>query len=145
MPGGQYTNLYQQAQALGIERSLARMCRTYADVNRLFGDIVKVTPTSKVVGDMALFMVANNLTPADVMDGKRELAFPESVVEFFEGRLGPAGRRFPGKLAEARPAQAGRPMTRSARRQPAARRLRGGSPRCWPRTRLQPTTDQARS
>ena len=85
MPGGQYTNLFQQPQALGTEARWGECCRTYAEVNRMFGDIVKVTPTSKVVGDMALFMVANNLTPEDVLHGERELAFPDSVVEFFEG------------------------------------------------------------
>ena len=89
MPGGQYTNLYQQAQVARPRRSRWReVCRMYAEVNQLFGDIVKVTPTSKVVGDMALFMVANNLTPDEVPSGTRELAFPESVVEFFEGKLG---------------------------------------------------------
>ncbi len=67
MPGGQYTNLHQQAQALGVDNRWAEVCQVYAEVNRLFGDIVKVTPTSKVVGDMALFMVANNLTPQDVL------------------------------------------------------------------------------
>jgi pyruvate carboxylase len=69
-------------------------------VNRLFGDIIKVTPSSKVVGDMALFVVANNLTPEDVLDPKRELAFPESVVEFFEGRLGQPPGGFPGELQQ---------------------------------------------
>ena len=98
MPGGQYTNLYQQAQALGVEARWAECCEMYAQVNHLFGDIVKVTPTSKVVGDLALFMVANNLTPADVLDGPRELAFPESVVEFFEGKLGQPVGGFPEKL-----------------------------------------------
>ncbi len=88
MPGGQYTNLYAQAASLGLEQRWPEVCRKYAEVNRMFGDIIKVTPTSKVVGDMALFMVANNLTRADVEKGPRELAFPESVVEFFEGRLG---------------------------------------------------------
>ena len=100
MPGGQYTNLYQQAQALGIESRWSECCRMYAEVNRMFGDIVKVTPTSKVVGDMALFMVANNLTPDEVIDGKRELAFPESVVEFFEGKLGQPVGGFPEKLQQ---------------------------------------------
>jgi len=70
----------------------------YAEVNRLFGDIIKVTPTSKVVGDMALFMVGNNLTAEDVLHGQRELAFPESVVELFEGRLGQAPGGFPRLL-----------------------------------------------
>jgi pyruvate carboxylase len=74
------------------------VCKAYAEVNVLFGDIVKVTPTSKVVGDMALFLVANNLTPADTVDPERELAFPESVVEFFEGRLGQPPGGFPQEL-----------------------------------------------
>ena len=98
MPGGQYTNLHQQAQAVGLEARWGEVCRMYAEVNRMFGDIIKVTPTSKVVGDMALFMVANNLTPADVVEGPRELAFPESVVEFFEGRLGQPEGGFPKEL-----------------------------------------------
>src|SRR5437588_3396501 len=98
MPGGQYTNLHQQAQALGLESRWPEVCRMYAEVNRLFGDIIKVTPTSKVVGDMALFMVGNSLTPADVLEGERDLAFPESVVEFFEGRLGQPPGGFPKKL-----------------------------------------------
>ena len=100
MPGGQYTNLYQQAAALGIEGRWGEVCRMYAEVNRLFGDIVKVTPTSKVVGDMALFMVANNLTPDEVLHGKRELAFPESVVEFFEGKLVQPVGGFPRQLQQ---------------------------------------------
>ncbi len=100
MPGGQYTNLFQQAQALGLETRWTEVCRMYADVNRMFGDIIKVTPTSKVVGDMALFMVANNLTPKDVLDGDRDLAFPESVVEFFEGKLGQPVAGFPPALQQ---------------------------------------------
>jgi pyruvate carboxylase len=98
MPGGQYANLYQQAHSLGIGDRWHEVGRMYAQVNKLFGDIVKVTPTSKVVGDMALFMLANNLTPADVLDPKREVAFPESVVEFFEGKLGQPPGGFPPQL-----------------------------------------------
>jgi pyruvate carboxylase len=98
MPGGQYTNLHQQAQALGLESRWHEICHTYAEVNKLFGDLIKVTPTSKVVGDMALFMVGNNLTPEDVLSGKRDLAFPESVVEFFSGRLGQPPGGFPEEL-----------------------------------------------
>jgi pyruvate carboxylase len=98
MPGGQYTNLYQQAQALGLENRWHEVCRMYAEVNRLFGDIIKVTPTSKVVGDMALFMVGNNLTPTDILEGQRELSFPESVVALFEGRLGQPPGGFPEAL-----------------------------------------------
>src|SRR5437773_2712633 len=98
MPGGQYTNLHQQAQAMGLESRWQDVCRMYAEVNRMFGDIIKVTPTSKVVGDMALFMVGNSLTPADVLEGERGLAFPESVIELFEGRLGQPPGGFPKAL-----------------------------------------------
>jgi pyruvate carboxylase len=98
MPGGQSTNLQEQARALGLAGRWHEITRAYAEVNRLFGDIIKVTPTSKVVGDMALFMVANNLTPDDVLHGSRELAFPESVVELFEGRLGQPPGGFPPEL-----------------------------------------------
>lgn len=98
MPGGQYTNLFQQAKALGLAARWPDVCAAYAQVNLLLGDIIKVTPTSKVVGDMALFLVANNLTPADTLDPERELAFPESVVELFEGRLGQPLGGFPPEL-----------------------------------------------
>ncbi len=98
MPGGQYTNLFQQAKALGLAERWNEVCAMYAEVNLLFGDIVKVTPSSKVVGDMALFMVANNLSSEDVLDADRSLAFPESVVEFFEGRLGQPPGGFPEPL-----------------------------------------------
>ena len=100
MPGGQATNLYAQAQALGLEGRWSEVCRMYAEVNKLFGDIIKVTPTSKVVGDMALFMTANNLTPKEVVEGDRELGFPESVVEFFEGKLGQPVGGFPNALQQ---------------------------------------------
>jgi pyruvate carboxylase len=100
MPGGQYSNLYQQAKALGLSPRWHEVCDAYSEVNRLFGDIIKVTPSSKVVGDMALFVVANNLTSDDVLDPERELAFPESVVEFFEGRLGQPPGGFPKALQE---------------------------------------------
>jgi pyruvate carboxylase len=98
MPGGQSTNLQQQAASLGLADRWHEVCRMYAEVNQMFGDIIKVTPTSKVVGDMALFMVANNLTPRDVLEGDRELAFPESVVELLEGRLGQPPGGFPKQL-----------------------------------------------
>ncbi len=70
----------------------------YADVNQLFGDIVKVTPSSKAVGDMALFLVTNNLTVADVLDSNRELAFPESVVDLIAGRMGQPPGGFPPQV-----------------------------------------------
>ena len=98
MPGGQATNLMQQAKSLGLGDRWPDVCRTYAAVNQLFGDIVKVTPTSKVVGDMALFLLANNLTADDVLDPGREVSFPESVIEFFEGKLGLPPGGFPPEL-----------------------------------------------
>ncbi|HEY8504687.1 MAG TPA: pyruvate carboxylase, partial [Gemmataceae bacterium] len=110
MPGGQYTNLFKQAQALGLEERWHEVGRTYAAVNRLFGDIVKVTPSSKVVGDMALFLLANNLSPEDVLDPNRELAFPESVVEYFEGKLGQPPGGFPPEL-QARVLRGRKPLT----------------------------------
>ena len=88
MPGGQYTNLREQARAMGIEHRWPEVSKAYAEVNQLFGDIVKVTPTSKVVGDMALFMVANDLTAEQVRDPAREIAFPESVISLMKGELG---------------------------------------------------------
>src|SRR5256714_11464552 len=83
---------------MGLDHRWPEVARAYAQVNRLFGDIVKVTPTSKVVGDMALFMAGNNLTPQDVLTGQRELSFPEPVVEFFEGKLGQPPGGFPKEL-----------------------------------------------
>lgn len=98
MPGGQYTNLYQQARALGLSDQWNRICKVYAEVNELLGDIVKVTPTSKAVGDMALFMVANNFTAADITEGDRELAFPESVIDLLSGMMGHPPGGFPKKV-----------------------------------------------
>ncbi len=98
MPGGQYTNLYQQAKALGLAERWPEVCQVYAEVNQLFGDIVKVTPSSKSVGDMALFMVANNYTAADILDESRELAFPESVIDLIGGRMGQPPGGFPKKV-----------------------------------------------
>ena len=99
MPGGQYTNLREQARAVGLEHRWPEVSRAYAEVNQLFGDIVKVTPTSKVVGDLALFMVANDLKPGDVTDPQREIAFPESVVSLFKGELGFPPDGFPAALS----------------------------------------------
>ena len=88
MPGGQYTNLRQQASNLGLGDRWSEIADAYVAANQLFGDIVKVTPSSKVVGDMALFMVANNLTADQVLNSSTPLAFPRSVVEMIEGRIG---------------------------------------------------------
>ena len=98
MPGGQYTNLREQARAMGLEHRWPEISQAYAEVNRLFGDIVKVTPTSKVVGDMAIFMVANDLKPEDVANPEKEIAFPESVVSLFKGELGFPPEGFPKDL-----------------------------------------------
>ncbi len=88
MPGGQFTNLKEQARAFGLEARWHEVAKAYRAVNDMFGDIVKVTPLSKVVGDLALMMVAQGLTPADVVDPQREIAFPGSVVEMLRGDLG---------------------------------------------------------
>jgi pyruvate carboxylase len=88
MPGGQFTNLKAQARSLGLEERWHEVAQAYADANAIFGDIVKVTPSSKVVGDMALMMVAQNLTRAQVEDPGVEVAFPDSVVDMLRGNLG---------------------------------------------------------
>lgn len=100
MPGGQYTNLHQQAKAVGLGERWDEVKHTYHVVNRMFGDIVKVTPSSKVVGDMALFMVQNNLTEEDVYERGDRLDFPDSVVQFFQGYLGQPPGGFPEKLQQ---------------------------------------------
>jgi pyruvate carboxylase len=88
MPGGQFTNLKAQARSLGLEERWHEVAQAYADANMMFGDIVKVTPSSKVVGDMALMMVSQNLTRAQVEDPNVEVAFPDSVVDMMKGNLG---------------------------------------------------------
>jgi len=99
MPGGQYTNLREQARSLGIDaHRWPEVAHAYAEVNEMFGDIVKVTPSSKVVGDMALMMVTSGLTRAQVEDPEVEIAFPESVVQFFHGDIGQPYGGFPEAL-----------------------------------------------
>ncbi|MFW7432595.1 pyruvate carboxylase [Vagococcus carniphilus] len=100
MPGGQYSNLQQQAKAVGLEERWEEIKDMYATVNLLFGDIIKVTPSSKVVGDMALFMVQNNLTSDDIYQKGRELNYPESVISFFKGDLGQPTGGFPKELKD---------------------------------------------
>lgn len=100
MPGGQYSNLQQQAKAVGLGDRWNEIKKVYHSVSMLFGDIIKVTPSSKVVGDMTLFMVQNDLTADDIIAKGRTLDFPQSVVEFFEGRLGVPYQGFPKKLQE---------------------------------------------
>ncbi len=88
MPGGQFTNLKAQARSLGLEERWHEVAEMYSDVNQMFGDIVKVTPSSKVVGDMALMMVSQNMTRAEVEDPKKDVAFPDSVIDMMRGNLG---------------------------------------------------------
>ncbi len=89
MPGGQYTNLREQANAMGLGHRWREIARTYAEVNQLFGDIVKVTPSSKVVGDMCMFLVTRNMKAADVLKLKPgSMDFPESVIDMLSGGLG---------------------------------------------------------
>ncbi|MGH7958218.1 MAG: pyruvate carboxylase, partial [Opitutaceae bacterium] len=89
MPGGQYTNLKEQAASMGVAHRWPEIARTYAGVNQLFGDIVKVTPSSKVVGDMALFLFSKGIKPADVVNLEPgTTAFPESVIDMMMGGLG---------------------------------------------------------
>lgn len=100
IPGGQYSNLRPQARALGLEEQFGLVKQNYALVNKLFGDIVKVTPSSKVVGDMALYMTANNLSAEDILERGDSLSFPESVVNLFRGHLGQAPGGFPEELSK---------------------------------------------
>lgn len=100
MPGGQYSNLQQQAKAVGLGDRWHEVKEMYQRVNVMFGDIVKVTPSSKVVGDMALFMVQNNLSEEDVLTKGKSIDFPDSVIELFEGYLGQPVGGFPKELQE---------------------------------------------
>lgn len=98
MPGGQFTNLKEQARSLGLETRWHEVARTYHDANMMFGDIVKVTPSSKVVGDMALMMVSQDLTVADVENPAKDIAFPDSVVSMLRGDLGQSPGGWPEAL-----------------------------------------------
>jgi pyruvate carboxylase len=98
MPGGQFTNLKEQARSLGLETRWHQVAQAYADANQMFGDIVKVTPSSKVVGDMALMMVSQDLSVADVVSPDKEVSFPESVVAMLKGDLGQPPSGWPKAL-----------------------------------------------
>ena len=100
MPGGQFTNLKAQARSLGLEEQWPEIAKTYADVNQMFGDIVKVTPSSKVVGDMALMMVSQGLSRQDVENPDIDLSFPDSVVDMMRGNLGQPPGGFPKTIVE---------------------------------------------
>ncbi len=95
MPGGQFTNLKEQARSMGLDSRWHEVARAYSDVNQMFGDIVKVTPSSKVVGDMALMMISQDLSIADVENPDKDIAFPESVVSMMRGELSQMPGGFP--------------------------------------------------
>ena len=98
IPGGQYSNLRPQARGLGIEHRFEEIKHNYKDANDLFGGLVKVTPSSKVVGDMAMFMTTNRLTREDILERGEDLSFPDSVINFFKGDLGQPHGGFPEHL-----------------------------------------------
>ena len=99
MPGGQYTNLREQAESMGLGARWKEVARTYAEVNDLFGDIVKVTPSSKVVGDMTMFLVTRGIKPADVVNLEPGATpFPQSVIDMMKGRLGKPVGGWPRKV-----------------------------------------------
>ncbi len=100
IPGGQYTNLRGQAESLGVGHKFDQLKHNYVVANQLFGDIVKVTPSSKVVGDMAIFMTSNGLSAEDIYAKGADLSFPESVKDFFKGGLGQPYGGFPKQLQE---------------------------------------------
>ena len=110
MPGGQFTNLKEQARSIGLEARWHEVAQAYHDANLMFGDIVKVTPSSKVVGDMALMMVSQDLTVADVESPARDIAFPDSVISMLRGDLGQSPGGWPEKLQK-KALKSGKPVT----------------------------------
>lgn len=98
MPGGQYSNLKSQVESFGLSHRFNEVKEMYRTVNEMIGDIVKVTPSSKMVGDMAIFMVKNDLTPENIYDKAKDMAFPDSVVDYFKGMMGQPVGGFPEKL-----------------------------------------------
>ena len=98
MPGGQYSNLKSQVESFGLGHKFKEVKEMYKTVNEMLGDIVKVTPSSKAVGDMAIFMVQNDLTPENIYEKAASMDFPDSIVSFFEGMMGQPVGGFPEKL-----------------------------------------------
>jgi len=98
IPGGQYSNYKPQVEGLGLGHRWEECKEMYRKVNFMFGDVIKVTPSSKIVGDMAMFMVQNNLEPEDVFERGEDLAFPQSVIDFFKGMIGQPVGGFPERL-----------------------------------------------
>ena len=113
MPGGQFSNLKAQARSLGLEDRWPDIAAAYAEMNLMLGDIVKVTPTSKVVGDLALMVVSQGLTRAEVEDPECDMAFPESAVDLMRGRIGQTPGGFPpviqNKILKGQTPDSGRP------------------------------------
>uniref|UniRef100_A0A671PYW6 Pyruvate carboxylase, mitochondrial n=1 Tax=Sinocyclocheilus anshuiensis TaxID=1608454 RepID=A0A671PYW6_9TELE len=113
IPGGQYTNLHFQAHSMGLGNKFKEVKKAYAEANKLLGDLIKVTPSSKIVGDLAQFMVQNSLTQAEVEERADELSFPLSVVEFLQGHIGIPHGGFPepfrSKVLKSLPRVEGRP------------------------------------
>lgn len=98
IPGGQYSNLKPQVESFSLGHRFDEVKEAYKKVNALVGDIVKVTPSSKMVGDLAIFMVQNNLTPENILEKGRDMAFPDSVVSYFKGMMGQPEGGFPIEL-----------------------------------------------
>ncbi|MBT3569379.1 MAG: pyruvate carboxylase [Opitutae bacterium] len=98
MPGGQYTNLREQAAALGLGKRWPDVVKTYREVNRLLGNIVKVTPSSKSVGDLAIFLITKGVKPDDLVNLPEETGFPESVIDLLSGNLGQPLGGWPTKV-----------------------------------------------
>uniref|UniRef100_A0A665TTF9 pyruvate carboxylase n=1 Tax=Echeneis naucrates TaxID=173247 RepID=A0A665TTF9_ECHNA len=113
IPGGQYTNLHFQAHSMGLGNKFKEVKKAYTEANKLLGDLIKVTPSSKIVGDLAQFMVQNDLTRAEVEERADELSFPLSVVEFLQGYIGIPHGGFPepfrSKVLKSLPRIEGRP------------------------------------
>lgn len=101
IPGGQYTNLRPQVTSLGLGSRFNEVKENYRKVNEMLGDIIKVTPSSKMVGDLAIFMTQNNLTPETIVEKGADLAFPDSAVSYFSGMMGQPAGGFPKDLQKA--------------------------------------------
>ena len=100
MPGGQFTNLKAQARSMGLEDRWHEVAKTYADVNQMFGDVIKVTPIAKTVGDLALMLVSQGLTTEDILKPETEFSFPDSVINLMRGNVGQAHGGFPADIVK---------------------------------------------
>ena len=100
MPGGQFTNLKAQARSMGLEDRWHEVASTYADVNQMFGDVIKVTPIAKTVGDLALMLVSQSMTCEDLLNSEADFAFPDSVITLMKGQVGQAPGGFPEDIVK---------------------------------------------